>query len=60
MQQKSLFPPPGALTNPLPDGTQREVRHLLAELLAIVLPTATAERIRNEGSKHEQDPQRPS
>ena len=60
MQQKSLFPPPGALTNPLPDEIQKEAKQLLAELLVAVLAAARAEPTRRQGNKHEQDPQKPS
>ena len=37
MNQLRLFPPPGAITNALPDDVQSEAREVLSELLAVVL-----------------------
>ena len=56
MKQLNLFPPPGALTQPLPDDLRVQARHLLAELLVAVLGTAAEEPIRSDGESHEQDP----
>jgi hypothetical protein len=60
MQQTNLFPPPGALTQPLPHEIQTVARHLLAELLTAVLITGGEEATNHEGKQHEQDPQRAS
>jgi hypothetical protein len=59
MKQLNLFPPPGTLTQPLPDDIRTHARQLLAELLATVLETA-AESISREGESYEQDPENAS
>jgi hypothetical protein len=53
MSQMNLFPPPGALTQPLPLEVQMQVRQLLAELLAAVLAAAAAEPTSREGEYDE-------
>jgi hypothetical protein len=53
MQQLSLFPPPGALTQPLPNEVQMQARQQLAELLAAVLETAAEEPTSREGEHRE-------
>jgi len=53
MSQMNLFPPPGALTQPLPLEVQMQLQQLLAELLAAVLVAATAEPTRREGEHDE-------
>lgn len=60
MQQTNLFPPPGALPQPLPQEVQKEALYLVAELLVTVLMTAGKEVTNGERNKHEQDPQRAS
>ena len=60
MQQTNLFPPPGALTQPLPQEVQTATRQLLAALLTAVLTTVGEETTNHEGKQHEQDPQRTS
>jgi len=60
MQQTNLFPPPGALTQPLPHEIQTAAQQLLAELLTAVLITVGEEATNHEGKQHEQDPQRAS
>jgi hypothetical protein len=53
MSQLNLFPPPGALTQPLPPEAQMQVRQLLAELLAAVLAATTAQPTSHEGEYDE-------
>ena len=53
MQQLTLFPPPGALTQPLPQEVQMQALQLLAELLAAVLETAAEEPASREGDTDE-------
>jgi hypothetical protein len=52
MSQLNLFPPPGALTQPLPPEVQMQVRQLLAELLA-ALAVTSAEPANREGEYDE-------
>lgn len=60
MTQLSLFPLPGALTQPLPDEVQTQARQLLAALLTVVLETAAMDPTSRAGENHEQDPKTPS
>jgi hypothetical protein len=53
MPQLNLFPPPGAMTQPLPHEVQTQVRQLLAELLAAVLVTTAENPSNREGKNHE-------
>ena len=53
MPQMNLFPPPGALTQPLPHEIQMQIRQLLADLLAAVLATTTEKPTNREGNNHE-------
>jgi hypothetical protein len=53
MQQLSLFPSPGALTQPLPHEVQMQAWQQLAELLAAVLETAAEEPTNREGEHRE-------
>ena len=55
MKQKNLFPQPGAVTQPLPNEIQVQVRQLLAQLL-VAVPEAAVEPNRREGEDDEQDP----
>ena len=60
MQQMSLFPPPGALSQPLPEEVQKEALKLVAELLVTVLTAAGEEVSNGERNENEQDPPRAS
>jgi hypothetical protein len=53
MQQTSLFPPPGGVTQPPPREVQREALQLLAELIVTVLTTASQEVTSGERNQHE-------
>jgi hypothetical protein len=43
MTQLSLFPPPAAISKPLPDDVLRAARDLLAEMLKAVIEEITQE-----------------
>jgi hypothetical protein len=53
MHQMSLFPPPGAPTQPLSREVQIQALQLLGELLAAVVEAAAAEPIKREGDTYE-------
>ncbi len=53
MPQLNLFPPPGALTQPLPHEIQMQIRELLAELLAAVFAPAAEKPTGREGNNYE-------
>jgi hypothetical protein len=55
MKQRNLFPPSGAVTQPLPNEIQVQVRQLLAQLL-VAVPEAVEQLDRREGEDDEQDP----